>query len=452
MANDPEEGIYNRRNFLAGGVSIAALVLAAEEAEAQARRRTPARPPARPPAKPAPKPANTDAYGEKKAPVNVAPVTLGVIGLGDQGKQILASLARVPGANVAGICDHYKSPVFLKRAQEAAPKARFVEDYRALLDRSDIQAVVVATPTHLHKDIVLAALQAGKHVYCEAPLAHTVEEARTIARAGAAAKTLFQVGMQNRANGQHHHVQKFIAIGALDRHVGGRAQWNRKMSWRRSAPTDERQNELNWRLQPDISLGLIGELGIHSIDVASWFWKGLPVSATGFGSVLYYQDGREVADSVQCVIEYPGGLRFTFTSTLGNSFEGSYELFQGSHAAVLLRDQRAWMFKEADSPLLGWEVYARKEEWGDETGIALVADASKQLKEGRIPGKTKQVLDPGKTTLYYSLESFCNCIREKKEPDCGAQQGFEATVTAIACNQAVRKNGTVQFQKDWFAL
>jgi len=145
-------------------------------------------------------------------------------------------------------------------------------------------------------------------------------------------------------------------------------------------------------------------------------------------------------------------VRYYYSSTLTNSYDGQYEVFVGTDAAVVLRDERAWLFKEADSPLLGWEVYARKELYGDETGICLVADASKQLADGKIPGKEKKNPD-GKDALYFSCESFLNSVRDpKKKPDCGALEGYQAAVTAIKANEAVVKGTKIDFQKEWFDL
>ena len=99
-------------------------------------------------------------------------VKIAVIGLGSWGREIVNTLARQEQAEIAAICDTYAP--FVRRCSSLAPSAAQVEDYKTLLDNKDIQAVVVATPTHQHKDIVLAALKAGKHVYCEAPLANTI--------------------------------------------------------------------------------------------------------------------------------------------------------------------------------------------------------------------------------------------------------------------------------------
>ena len=114
------------------------------------------------------------------------PFRCAVIGFGEWGREIAAAIADIEELELAAICDNF--PLMLRRAQREHPQAARVADYREILDNPDIVAVFVATATHEHKDIVLDALQAGKHVYCEAPLAHTIEDARAIAKAGLAAK------------------------------------------------------------------------------------------------------------------------------------------------------------------------------------------------------------------------------------------------------------------------
>ena len=133
----------------------------------------------------------------------VDPVKCGVIGLGVRGREIVSTLARIKHAEISAVCDKY--PVFMRRGANLAPKAKAHEDYRKILEDKDITAVLIATPTHQHKDIVKEALQAGKHVYCEAPLAHTLEDARAIAQAArAATKQIFHSGLQMRSDPQRH--------------------------------------------------------------------------------------------------------------------------------------------------------------------------------------------------------------------------------------------------------
>jgi len=104
--------------------------------------------------------------------------------------------------------------------------------------------------------------------------------------------------------------------------------------------------------------------------------------------------------------EFAGGVRLIYDATLANSFDSDYETYYGMDAAVMLRDNKAWMFKEVDSPLLGWEVYARKDAFYKETGIALVAGGSKQTALEDKPVEEAAPFPP----LYYALQSFLgNC-------------------------------------------
>src|ERR1043166_9474676 len=142
------------------------------------------------------------------------PVNCAVIGCGIWGREIANTLARLPNAPVVAVCDTYEP--FLRRGKEAAPKAEGYTDYRKALENKDVQAVLIATPSHQHKEIALAAMQAGKHVYCEAPLGSNVEDARAIALAARqATKLKFQAGLQGRANTLYRHISKFIKSGVL---------------------------------------------------------------------------------------------------------------------------------------------------------------------------------------------------------------------------------------------
>jgi len=414
---------FDRRSFLKGAsAATVALWLTAEEIIAEE--------------------ASTD-------PIPGPPVTSGVIGIGLQGRELLSTLSRLPSAEVTAICDHYEP--YLKKGREIAPDAATYTDYSELLEQKNIEAVFVATPSHLHKEIALAALQAGKHVYCEAPLAVDLAECREIASAGRASKQVFQVGLQERSNLLYKHVFKFVQAGCLGNAAQVYAQWNKKQSWRRMAPTPEREEELNWRLSKETSTGLLGEFGIHQLDLASWYLNGLPTAATGFGTIINWDDGRDVPDTVQCVFEYPNNVRVTFTSTLVSSFSNSYTLFQGSNSSLMMREKRGWMIKEADSALLGWEVYARKEECYDETGICMIADSTKLLQAGKEPGKEGSV-EPTKEALYCALENFSRSVREGTEPVCGPVEGYQAAVVAIKANEAALSGTKITYQSEWFHL
>jgi len=402
-----------------------------------------------------------------KEPPPGPPVTVAVIGLGEQGRAILTSLAKLgpSKAPIAAICDNFQAPILQKRAAEFAPTAAMSYDYRKVLDDKTVQAVFVATPSHKHKQIVLDALQAGKHVYCEAPLSTDLGEAKAIAKAGLDAKTFLMPGLQVRSNAQAIHVGHFVKATDFGRIVQGRGHWHRRNSWRLAHPDPAREKELNWRLSKETSTGLLGEVGIHQIDMASNYINALPLSVTGFSSLQEYKDGRDVPDMAQCIIEYPKGVTYYYDASLISSFENNknvgYEVFYASGGTFLIRDQRAWMFKEADARTLGWEGFARKDvlkagEPANGTGeaigigIALVADASKQIALGKDPGKVGT--DVSKTSLYQAIEAFVGAISANKKPAVGPLEGYHATVVATKCHEAALNKTRIEFRDEWFAL
>jgi predicted dehydrogenase len=375
-------------------------------------------------------------------------VRFGVVGLGAWGREILDALGRTEAAQVTGLCDVYEP--FLKRAAGTAPKAEPATDWRRLVESPAIDAIVIATPTPDHRAIALAALQAGKHVYCEAPIAATIEDARAIAAAAAGAKGVaFQAGLQGRSNPLYKHVLQFVKSGVLGDVALVNAQWGRKDSWRRAAPTPERERAVNWRLDK-ASPGLMGEIGIHQLDLMSMYLGARPSAIVGSGALTAWRDGRETPDTTSCLVDF-GKMRGSVRTTLASSFGGAYTIFQGNNSSLLLKETRGWLIKEADSPLLGWEVYARKESVHDETGIAMVADATKLLAAGKEPGKDGP-LEPEKPTLVHAFESFIHSIRTGAPSACGPVDGCAATVAALKANAAVMGNSRIEFRAEDFTL
>ncbi|MEY2465505.1 MAG: hypothetical protein QOD03_26, partial [Verrucomicrobiota bacterium] len=306
MTTSENENEFNRRDFLKGGSAATLMTLLGG----------------------VPLFAETvpETSGEKKS--DGPKIKCAVIGLGVWGREIISTLGRLPQADIAAICDTY--PASLRRSGNNAPGATRTDDYKTILDNKEIKIVIIATPTHQHKEIVLAALKAGKHVYCEAPLANTVEDAREIALAAkAAGKQVFQSGLQMRSDPQRHFLLPFIRSGAMGKPVMARSQWHKKQSWRFTSPNAEHEKNLNWRLDKAVSLGLIGEIGLHQLDQASLVFDGLPVSVTGFGAVTLWHDGREVPDTAQAIVEFPNGVRLTYDCTLANSFDADYEMYYG---------------------------------------------------------------------------------------------------------------------------
>ena len=389
-----------------------------------------------------------DGLAAAQAPAATAvsgpPVRVAVIGLGSWGREILTALGRIELADVRGVCDTYEP--FLKRAATGAPNAVASADWRRLIDAPDIDAIVIATPTHQHRAVAEAAVQAGKHVYCEAPLASSIDDARAIAAAAAAApKLVFQAGLQGRCNSLYRHVLQFVKAGVLGDVALVNAQWSRKDSWRRAAPTPERERAINWRLEKG-SPGLMGEIGIHQLDLISQDLGPRPSSIIGQGGIAAWRDGRGTADTACCLLDFER-VRATMRVTLASSFGGASVVFQGVNSSLLLKENRGWLLKEADSPLLGWEVYARKEPILDETGIAMVADATKLLQAGKEPGKDAP-LEPEKPPLVMALESFVASIRTATPPACTAADGCAATIAALKANAAIETGQRIDIKPD----
>ena len=417
------------------------------------------------------------------------PIGVGIIGLGEWGREILTQLGnqnsdpkkeKKDNSPVVALCDNY--PAAMRRAGKEVPNAKHYEDYKQLLADPNVQAVIIATPTGTHKEIALAAIAAGKHVYCEAPLANTIDDAKAIARAARdAVKQIFQPGLQQRSHPQMEFLLPFLRSGALGKFVMVRAQWHTNATYYKTGSTPEREDELNWRLHKKTSTGLLGEEGIHQMDTASSILRGRPLAVTGFSSTIRaYTDNRDVPDTVQAVFEFPHGVNLLHDLTICNSFEKTYEVYLGDEAAMMMRDFKSWLFKEAGAHEGGWEVYARHDRFYNETGIALVAGASKQT---TLAGSVESFNPYEHVPLYYALDNFVDKAgrynKEAKEfyetypdgsiadlleqfkadpaisktkPIANWQDGLEATVMAIVANQAAMKKQRIMFEKEWFEL
>jgi len=365
------------------------------------------------------------------------PLKVGLVGCGKQGRAILAELAKMDQAvTVVAVCD--TDATRLQSAKGRAPGSEGYATHKEMLDKAKgLSAVIIATPSHMHREPAVDCAAAGKHVYCEGPLATTVEDARAIAKAagsgGGGSKTIFAVGHEGRSNPVYGLARSFFKTDAFKDMAAMRTHYAQKTSWRVAASDSAREAVLNWRLDKAVSTGLIGEIISHQLDVLHWYRGKQPVSVRASGGVRLHTDGREVADTVHVDFVFEDGAHATSFATLANSYEGKYELFQGSASAIKLAWTHGWMFKESDAPTQGWEVYANRQPFHTDTGITLIADATQLASQGKL----KDGVGLQQTPLYYALENFIKATASGKPAACTAEEGFKTAVVMLAACKAL---------------
>ena len=223
-------------------------------------------------------------HGRSPAPRTTHPFDIGIIGPGSRGNELVRSFLRVPGVKIVAAADVYQ-PRFAQLNEACGYQVASHADYRALLDRKDLDAVVVATPLGLHAQHVLPALEAGHHVYGEKTMAYTIEDAAKIVNATAAHKRIFQVGHQYRYSPWIRAAVARVQQGEIGDVTHILAYWNRNNNWRRPVPDPSLERLINWRLYNQWSLGLLAELGSHHMDIANWVFGSTPTAALASGSI-----------------------------------------------------------------------------------------------------------------------------------------------------------------------
>ncbi len=256
-------------------------------------------------------------------------VNLGFIGFGIRGNILLEAAKETGQANLVEVCDCYQG--HLERAKERTEgkiTTNFAQ-YKKLLDRKDIDAVVVATPDHWHKRIVLDALSAGKDVYIEKPMTYRIEDGPAIVNAAREHKRIVQVGSQWVSSEQHQKAREIVMSGKLGKVTKVTASYNRNSStgaWNYPIPSDVQEGvNFNWQewLGPapkvaynpervfryrkywDYSGGISTDLFVHLITSIHFIMEAeTPKSVTATGGILYRHDGREVPDTLDALFDY----------------------------------------------------------------------------------------------------------------------------------------------------
>lgn len=279
---------------------------------------------------------------------------LGVIGVGSRGLLLLHYLMELEkelNFEIAAVCDDYK-PHYDRAKEKTGGKATAYYDFSELIDRDDIDAVVIATPLHEHAHITNAALKRGKHVFCEKAMARTLEDIKSMADNHYETGKVLQIGHQRMFDPRYLRALELIATGEIGKITQMRAYWHRNNDWRRPVPADkpELERKINWRLYKDYSCGLMTELASHQIQVANWLKDDLPVSVMGTGSINYWKDGREVYDNVALIYSYADGTQFIYDSMTSNRHYGLEEQIMGDLGTLEMEVNRRYSENAPPAP------------------------------------------------------------------------------------------------------
>jgi predicted dehydrogenase len=262
-------------------------------------------------------------------------IVLGVIGPGGppfaRGKRVMQSFVRL-GAEVAAVCDVYR-PYADEACADSGCKPEVYNDYRKLLERKDIDAVIIGTPDHWHALPTVHACQAGKHVYVEKPLATSIGEGRRMVEAARKYNRLVQAGTQHRSGPHFKRVEQLVQSGVLGEISQVRA-WNMGNSYPAGIgcpPDSDPPPGLDWDawLGPaakvpynpnrflrgnfrwfwDYAGGLMTDWGVHWIDtIHQCMHVEAPRSVCASGGKFALQDNRETPDTLEVIYEYPGWI------------------------------------------------------------------------------------------------------------------------------------------------
>lgn len=276
-------------------------------------------------------------------------VNVGWIGVGTRGSAGLGWLhqAAPNESQITAICDTYQG--YIARAKDIMKTVwgttpTTYENYHDLLADKNVDAVFIMTPEHLHHDMAIAALKAGKHVYVEKPLAHTIEEGFEIVKVWEQSGKICQVGTQNRSSSLYKKAKELVHQGMIGEVHFVRAFWYRNSlpdnpAWRYVIPAEATpqntdwmkflgnapkrswspERYFQWRLYWDYSGGISTDLLVHQTDIVNFMLdKTVPKSCCATGGIYRWHDDRDTPDTFSAIYEYADNFQLNYSCYFGN--------------------------------------------------------------------------------------------------------------------------------------
>jgi predicted dehydrogenase len=275
-------------------------------------------------------------------------VRIGVIGVGSRGSALtynLQELAKTMNLEIAAVCDNFE------KAKEIVPEADAYMDYRKMIESTELDGVVIATPLHEHAQMTVDCLQAGIHVYCEKAMARHLDDVKRMYDTHLEEDKILMIGHQRLFNPIYLDAMDKLEKGDIGPITMLRGWWHRNTDWVFYENTGGRGTELdkrlNWRFYDETSAGMISELGSHHFQVANWVLGETPESVVGHGSINFFDDGREVYDNFALVFRYPNGIHFSYDCITSNKHNGMQVQVLGNDGTMEL-ESNMW-FEEFPS-------------------------------------------------------------------------------------------------------
>jgi predicted dehydrogenase len=356
-----------------------------------------------------------------------------IAGLGTGGRcSYLLGLASKAGAEIVALCDVYE-PRRLAAQEKLAPAARAdYVDYREVLDRKDVDAVIVGSPDHWHVAMTLDAIQSGKDVYVEKPVSHTIAEGERLEKAVGVSRQVVQVGYQQRSWEHFQAGREVVASGKLGKITLILASWYQdylstlnaaspvdaqKLDWKRfvgSAPEQpfDPLRFTKWRWFWDFGGGHLTDLYSHYGDVIQWYMgQDSPKMAQAMGG-RNALPAFECPDTINAAYEYPG-FNVVYNGSLVGSLEGGNIVFRGSNAMMKINRD-------------GFAVYPERVVPFEKTQYPEPVIAMRSLGDGTVD----------------HVKNFLDCVRSRKTPNADVRSAVAAARAAHMGNLAYRKGRT----------